>query len=81
MNMNTGATSLNGPPPGGVAPALNASLVGVWELASIDTEFRDDGTRRPAGLSVPSAYLMFTPLGRLLSMRSEERRVGKECRL
>lgn len=54
--------------PGGAAPAPNASLVGVWELVSIDTEFRDDGTRRPAKLTVPSAYLMFTPLGRLLAM-------------
>jgi len=50
-------------------PALpTGELVGVWELRSIDLEFRDDGTRRPAQLSVPSAYLMFTPLGRLLSM-------------
>ena len=54
--------------PGGAAPAPNASLVGVWELVSIVVEFRDDGTRQPARLSVPSAYLMFTPLGRLLSM-------------
>jgi hypothetical protein len=54
--------------PGGVAPAPNPSLVGVWELVSIDTEFRDDGTRRPARLSIPAAYIMFTPLGRLLSM-------------
>ena len=54
--------------PGGAAPAPNASLVGVWELVAIDVEFRDDGTRQPARLSVPSAYLMFTPLGRLLSM-------------
>lgn len=53
---------------GGAAPAPSASLVGVWELVSIDIEFRDDGTRRPAMVSVPSAYLMFTPLGRLLSM-------------
>jgi hypothetical protein len=54
--------------PEGAASAPNASLVGVWELVSIDLEFRDDGTRRPARLSVPAAYLMFTPLGRLLSM-------------
>lgn len=54
--------------PGGAAPAPSLSLVGVWELVSIDTEFRDDGTKRPAKLTVPAAYLMFTPLGRLLSM-------------
>jgi len=54
--------------PGGAASAPDTSLVGVWELVSIDMEFRDDGNRRPAWLSIPSAYLMFTPLGRVLSM-------------
>jgi len=48
--------------------AAQATLVGVWELTSIDIEFRDDRTRRPARLSVPSGFLMFTPLGRLLAM-------------
>ena len=56
------------PAPGGAAPAPNASLVGVWELVSIDIEFRDESDRRAAPISVPSAFLMFTPLGRLLSM-------------
>jgi hypothetical protein len=46
----------------------SGELVGVWELRSIDIEFRDDGTRRPAKLSIPHGCLMFTPLGRLLSM-------------
>jgi len=51
-----------------VLPAHEMGLVGVWALSSIDVEFRDDRTRRPAMLSVPAAFLMFTPLGRLLSM-------------
>jgi len=68
MNLNTRTFAQDSTPPGGAAPAPMPGLVGVWELASIDLEFRDDGTRRPAKLSVPSAYLMFTPLGRLLSM-------------
>src|SRR5215813_3747016 len=67
MMTSTDATPRK-PAPGGAAPAPNASLVGVWELVSIDIEFRDDGTRRPARPSVPAAFLMFTPLGRLLSM-------------
>ena len=66
--MTNTETLLPAKSPGGAAPAPNASLVGVWELVSIDTEFRDDGTRRPSRLSIPSGYLMFTPLGRLLSM-------------
>ena len=66
--MTNTETLLSAKAPGGVAPAPNTSLVGVWELVSIDIEFRDDGTRRPARLSIPSGYLMFTPLGRLLSM-------------
>jgi hypothetical protein len=57
------------PEPASGAPAHpSGELVGVWELRSIDIEFRDDGTRRPAKLSVPHGCLMFTPLGRLLSM-------------
>lgn len=68
MNMSTSATRQDATAPGGAAPAPVTGLVGVWELMSIDIEFRDDGSRRPAKLSVPSAYLMFTPLGRLLSM-------------
>jgi hypothetical protein len=68
MNMNTTESRKDTTSPGGAAPAPISSLVGVWELVSIDLEFRDDGTRRPARLSVPSGYLMFTPLGRLLSM-------------
>lgn len=74
MMTSTDATPRT-PAPGGGAPAPNASLVGVWELVSIDIEFRDDGTRKPARLSVPSAFLMFTPLGRLLSMLTRPSRV------
>jgi hypothetical protein len=68
MNLNIRTFAQDVTPPGGAAPAPMPGLVGVWELASIDIEFRDDGTRRPASRSVPSAYLMFTPLGRLLAM-------------
>jgi hypothetical protein len=68
MNMTTGTTVGHAPVLGGASAAPVSGLVGVWELVSIDTEFRDDGTRRPAKLSVPSACLMFTPLGRLLAM-------------
>ena len=68
------------PPPGAPLPAGEASLIGVWELASIDTEFRDDRTRRPACLSVPSACIMFTAQGRLLAMltRSSRAQWGAE---
>ena len=65
------------------APVLAAEglqLVGVWELQSIDIKFRDNGKHRRANMAIPSGYLIFTALGRLLAMvtRSSRAQSGAE---
>lgn len=51
-----------------VSLAESLQLVGVWELQSIHTEFRDGAERRLVDIALPAGYLLFTPLGRVLAM-------------
>ena len=57
-----------------VAQDVKSPIVGLWELESIVTEYKESGAKKPVFGEKPRGMLLFSPGGRVLSLLTSDNR-------
>lgn len=56
------------------AADVKGPIVGLWQLESFDTEYKDTGAKKPIFGAKPKGTLLFSPGGRILSLLTSDTR-------
>jgi lipocalin-like protein len=56
------------------AADVKGPIVGLWQLESFDTEYKDTGAKKPIFGTKPKGTLLFSPGGRILSLLTSDTR-------
>jgi hypothetical protein len=59
---------------GAVAADIKSPIVGVWQLESFDSEYKDTGAKKPIFGTKPRGTLLFSPGGQILSLLTSDTR-------